>query len=100
MTPEELVSCIDFSYLTDALTPDEALEILRKNKKGKKERMKHLQKSGYPAYTTSIGWLGYSEDKIRRLCQEALEDGWVNFKMKVGKNIEDDLRRAAIIREE
>lgn len=100
MTPEELVACIDFSYLTDAITPDEALEILKHNEKGKKERIENLCKSGYPAYTTSIGWLGYSEEKIRRLCQKALEDGWVNFKMKVGKNIEDDLRRAAIIREE
>lgn len=100
MTPEELVACIDFSYLTDAITPDEALEILKHNEKGKKERIENLRKSGYPAYTTSIGWLGYSEEKIRRLCREALEDGWVNFKMKVGKNLEDDLRRAAIIREE
>lgn len=100
MTPEELISCVDFSYLTNAITPEEALEILKKNESGKKERIENLRKNGYPAYTTSIGWLGYSEEKIRTLCKEALDEGWIHFKMKVGQNIEDDKRRAAIIREE
>jgi len=100
MSPEELISCVDFSYLTNAITPEEALEILKKNESGKKERIENLRKNGYPAYTTSIGWLGYSEEKIRTLCKEALDEGWIHFKMKVGQNIEDDKRRAAIIREE
>lgn len=100
MTPEELVRCIDFTYITDAITPEEALEILRKQEKTKQQRIDQLKKSGYPAYTTSAGWLGYSDEKIRRLCREALKEGWSHFKMKVGANLEDDLRRAAIIREE
>ncbi len=100
MTPEELISCVDFSYLTNAITPEEALDILKENENSKAERIAELEKNGYPAYTTSIGWLGYSEEKIRRLCKEALNDGWIHFKMKVGKHLKDDLRRAAIIREE
>lgn len=100
MTPEELVSCVDFTYLTNAITREEALGILKKKEDSKEERIKELEELGYPAYTTSIGWLGYSEEKIRRLCKEALNEGWTNFKMKVGKSQEDDLRRAAIIREE
>ena len=100
MRPEELVACIDFTYLTDALRPEEALEILRRRVDAKDERLQWLEKNGYPAYTTSIGWLGYSEDKIRRLCKTARHEGWTHFKMKVGRNISEDLRRAAIIREE
>lgn len=100
MSPEELVACIDFSYLTNAITPEEALEILKKQAPTKAERIAHLQQEGYPAYTTSIGWLGYSEEKIRRLCREALAEGWTHFKMKVGKDQAEDLRRAKIIREE
>ncbi|GAA5522142.1 L-fuconate dehydratase [Aliifodinibius salicampi] len=100
MSPEELVRCIDFSYITDVLKPEEALEILRKQEGSKAERIQKLQKDGYPAYTTSAGWLGYSDDKIRRLCRKAVAEGWSSIKMKVGGNLEDDLRRAAIIREE
>lgn len=100
MSPEELVSCIDFSYLTNAITPEEAVALLKEQEASKQKRIQNLAETGYPAYTTSIGWLGYPEDKIRRLCREALNDGWINFKMKVGKNLQDDLRRAAIIREE
>jgi len=100
MSPEELISCIDFTYLTNVLRPEEALEILQQQAAGKEERIANLKETGYPAYTTSMGWLGYSEDKIRRLCKEAKVEGWINFKMKVGKNLEDDMRRAAIIREE
>lgn len=100
MTPEELVSCVDFTYLTNAITREEALELLKKNAATKQERIQTLLKNGYPAYTTSIGWLGYSEEKIRRLCQEALADGWIHFKMKVGKDVESDRKRAAVIREE
>lgn len=100
MTPEEVVSCIDFTYLTNAIKPEEALEILRTQADTKKGRIEQLQKRGYPAYTTSVGWLGYSEEKIRRLCHQAHNEGWTHFKMKVGKDIKEDVRRAAIIRQE
>jgi L-fuconate dehydratase len=100
MSPEELVSCIDFTYLTDVITPEEAVQMLRRQQEGKQERIDFLMKNGYPAYTTSAGWLGYSEDKIRRLCREAKNDGWSYIKMKVGANLQDDIRRAEIIRQE
>lgn len=100
MSPEELLSCIDFTYLTDAITPEEALEILRKQEAGKAERIAYLMEHGYPAYTTSAGWLGYSDDKVRQLCREAVAEGFQHVKMKVGANLKEDMRRAAIIREE
>lgn len=100
MSAEDLVSCIDFSYLTNAISKEDALELLKKSEGTKQERIDYLVKHGYPAYTTSVGWLGYPEEKIRRLCREALEQGWIHFKMKVGKDVESDQRRAAIIREE
>jgi L-fuconate dehydratase len=100
MTPEEIVSCIDFRYITDALTPDEALGILRRNAGTRAERIAEMERDGYPAYTTSTGWLGYSDEKVRRLCREALAEGWTHFKIKVGRSLEDDMRRSQIIREE
>lgn len=100
MTPEEFLSCVDFTYITDAITPDDALAMLKKNEPLKKERVEYLLKNGYPAYTTSVGWLGYSDEKIRRLCREAKANGWKYLKMKVGSDIHDDMRRASIIREE
>jgi len=100
MTPEELVNCIDFTYITDAITYDEALDLLQEREIGKRERLDYLLKNGYPAYTTSAGWLGYSDEKIRRLSREAIAEGFTHLKMKVGANLEDDMRRAAIIREE
>ncbi|SFC44571.1 L-fuconate dehydratase [Flagellimonas taeanensis] len=100
MTPEELVSCVDFTYITDAITPDEALDLLKKIEATKQERIDHLMVHGYPAYTTSAGWLGYSDEKVRRLCREAKEEGFKHLKMKVGSSLEDDMRRAALIREE
>jgi L-fuconate dehydratase len=100
MSHEQLVSCIDFSYITDALTAKEAVEILKQNQKNKNQREREMLDKGYPAYITSVGWLGYSDDKVRQLCRTALADGWSYFKMKVGANCEDDQRRAAIIREE
>lgn len=100
MSPEELVRCIDFTYITDALTPEEALALLQKQEKTKQQRVEQLLQTGYPAYTTSAGWLGYSDDKIRRLCREAVQEGWTHLKMKVGADLEDDIRRAGIIREE
>ncbi|MEN1678119.1 MAG: enolase C-terminal domain-like protein [Planctomycetota bacterium] len=100
LTPEELVSLIDFRYLGNALTPGDALRILEANEPTKHQREQELLERGFPAYTTSAGWLGYSDDRIRRLCREALADGWDTFKLKVGADLEDDRRRAAIIREE
>ncbi len=100
MSPEELVRCIDFRYLTDALTPDEAVSLLTKQQAGKAERLANLQKRGVPAYTTSAGWLGYSDEKLRRLCREAIAQGFTHLKIKVGRDLADDIRRARIIREE
>lgn len=100
MTPEELVRCIDFRYITDALTPDEALDILRRNRPTRDEREAQMRAEGFPAYTTSAGWLGYSDEKLRRLCREALAAGWSHFKMKVGRDLPGDMARAALIREE
>jgi L-fuconate dehydratase len=100
MTPEQLVACVPFRYITDALTSDEALAMLRRQAGSKAEREATIRQSGYPAYTTSAGWLGYDDDKLRRLCREAIANGWEIFKMKVGADIDDDVRRAAIVREE
>jgi L-fuconate dehydratase len=100
MTPEEIVRCIEFRHITDALTPEEALAILRRHAPTKAEREREMRETGYPAYTTSAGWLGYSDDKLRSLCRDALARGWTHFKQKVGADIEDDLRRARLIREE
>jgi len=100
MSPEKIVSCIDFRYITDAITLEEALEILRENEPTKVAREEEMLCDGFPAYTTSTGWLGYEDEKLQRLCREAVEAGWTHFKMKVGTNTEDDARRAALIREE
>lgn len=100
MSPKALASCIDFTYITDAITPDEAIALLSKLEATKQERIASLMKTGYPGYTTSAGWLGYSDEKIRRLCREAKAEGWKHIKMKVGSNLDDDIRRATIIREE
>jgi L-fuconate dehydratase len=100
LTPEELVASIPFEYLTDALTPAQALEILKRHEPTKRDREAEMWRDGFPAYTTSVGWLGYSDEKIRRLTREAVAAGWTHFKMKVGHNLDDDLRRAALIREE
>lgn len=84
MEPNQLLKAIDFRYIDDALTPAEALAILEKAQSGKAERLAQLRESGYLAYTTSVGWFGYSEEKIRRLSKEALAEGWTHFKLKVG----------------
>jgi L-fuconate dehydratase len=94
------VACIDFRYLTDALTPDQALAILREGERGKAGRIAELERDGYPAYTTSAGWLGYDDDKIRRLCREGMAAGWNHFKLKVGADLADDIRRCSIVRQE
>jgi len=100
LSPETLVSTIDFSYITDVLTPERAIELLDAAREGREAREVEMRADGYPAYTTSTGWLGYPEDKVRRLCREAVADGWTAFKMKVGRDSEDNASRAAIMREE
>ncbi|WP_327174861.1 fuconate dehydratase [Streptomyces sp. NBC_01335] len=99
MTPEELVSLVDFRYLTDALTPEDALEILRAAEPGRAERTAQLLAQGYPAYTTSPGWLGYDDDKLVRLAKEAVADGFTQIKLKVGGDRDDDVRRLKLARE-
>jgi L-fuconate dehydratase len=100
MSPEQLVSCIDFRYISDAITPGEALAILERRSPSRAEREAEMLRSGFPAYTTSAGWLGYPDEKLRALCREAVAGGWSYVKMKVGQRIEDDVRRAGIVREE
>jgi L-fuconate dehydratase len=100
LTPEQIVAAIDFRYIADALSPSEAMEILRRGKEGQADRLAQLEAEGYPAYTTSAGWFGFSDEKIRRLCREGLAEGWTKFKLKVGGTPEDDLRRGHIVRSE
>ena len=100
MTPAETVALVDWRYLSDALSPAEARERLEEKHPTRAARIADMRANGYPAYTTSAGWLGYSDDKMRALCREAIAQGWNHFKMKVGGNLDDDIRRARIIREE
>ncbi|MFE4948970.1 enolase C-terminal domain-like protein [Leifsonia sp. NPDC056665] len=99
MTPEELVDLVDFRYLSDALTREAALAILRAAEPGRATREAELLAVGYPGYTTTPGWLGYSDDKLRRLAKEAVDEGFQQIKLKVGDRLEDDLRRLRIARE-
>ena len=98
LEPEEIVDLIDLRYLSDALTREEALDILRAGRVGANERIAELLESGYPAYTTGPGWLGYSDEKLERLAREAVADGFTQIKLKVGADIDDDKRRLAIAR--
>ena len=100
MTPEQIVACVPFRHITDALTRAEALEILRRWEPTRAEREALIRERGYPAYTTSAGWLGYTDERVRRLLRQSLDDGWTHFKMKVGRDLSEDVRRAALIREE
>ncbi len=100
MAPEEIVALVDFRYISDALSPERALERLRALAPDRAQREAELRREGYPAYTTSVGWLGYDDDKIRGLCRTALAEGWTRFKLKVGADLADDRRRARIVREE
>ena len=99
MTPEEFVRCLDFRYLADALTRDEAIETVRRNSATKQERIRSLELDGYPAYTTSAGWLGYSDEKLQCLCKEAVDQGFAHVKLKVGEDLQDDIRRCRIARD-
>jgi L-fuconate dehydratase len=99
MSPEAIVQCIDFRYLSDALTPADALDILRRAESGKTERIAYLMNRGYPAYTTSPGWLGYPDEKLVRLARQALEEGFRTIKLKVGMNVDEDVRRCQIARQ-
>ncbi|MFA7437440.1 L-fuconate dehydratase [Castellaniella sp.] len=99
LSPEELVRLIDFRYITDCIRPDEALELLTHQAAGKQARLAALMKTGYPCYTTSAGWLGYSDEKLRRLAQEAVDAGFSHLKLKVGRDLADDVRRLHIARE-
>ncbi|MBO1737560.1 enolase C-terminal domain-like protein [Leifsonia sp. TF02-11] len=100
MTPEELVALVDFRYLSDALTPEDALALLRAAEPSRAGREAEILATGYPGYTTTPGWLGYSDDKLRRLAREAVDDGFLQIKLKVGDRLEDDLRRLRIARDE
>ncbi|SDD17968.1 L-fuconate dehydratase [Paracoccus isoporae] len=100
MSPADILKIVDFRYLTDVLTPDDALAILEAAADGKAERIAELEQNGYPCYTTSAGWLGYPDDKLRRLCREARAQGFSHVKMKVGRDLDDDIRRLTIAREE
>lgn len=99
MTPEELVELVDFRYLSDALTPAEALQILRQAEPGRAQRQQQLMAEGYPAYTTTPGWLGYSDEKLIRLTKEAVAEGFGQIKLKVGASLDDDVRRVRLARE-
>jgi L-fuconate dehydratase len=99
MSPEQLVALVDFRWLSDALTPEEALEILRRAEPGRAARTAALLEQGYPAYTTTPGWLGYSDEKLARLAREAVDDGFTQIKLKVGADLADDVRRMRIARE-
>jgi L-fuconate dehydratase len=99
LTPEEFVRCIDFTYIEDAITPAQAIEMLTALEPTKQDRIAALKEKGYPAYSTSAGWLGFSDEKLRRLCQELVDEGWQHVKLKVGASLEDDIRRVSIARE-
>lgn len=99
MSPEEIVDLVDFRYLSDGLTPAEALDILERGQDGRERRRRHLEEVGYPAYTTTPGWLGYSDDKMVRLCKEAVSQGFSLVKLKVGGDRAEDRRRLRLARE-
>ncbi|MEP1446206.1 MAG: L-fuconate dehydratase [Paraglaciecola sp.] len=99
MSPEQFVNCIDFRYLSDAITKQEALEMVTKNHATKQQRIQYLEQHGYPSYTTSAGWLGYSDEKLARLCEEAIEQGFKHVKLKVGQDLRSDIRRCEIARQ-
>ena len=100
MGPEELVGCVDFRYISDVLTPEEAIELLQTRAADKAAREASMRRDGFPAYTTSVGWLGYGDEEVRERCRAAVANGWTHMKMKVGASVDGDRRRAALIRGE
>jgi L-fuconate dehydratase len=100
LTPQQTVDCVPFTWITDALTPDEALAILERSAPTRALREAEMRRDGFPAYTTSAGWLGYPDEKVRRLCREAIAQGFTHVKMKVGRDLEANFRRAALVRSE
>ena len=100
MSPEQIVRCIDFRHIRDVLTPEQATEMLSRQLPARAEREREMRAQGFPAYTTSAGWLGYDETKLRRLCRDGVAKGWTHFKQKVGGDPDADMHRARIIREE
>jgi L-fuconate dehydratase len=99
MSPEELVRCIDFRYMTDALTPAQAVALLEERADGRADREAEMRRDGFPAYTTSVGWLGFTDEEVQRRARAAVAAGWTHVKMKVGGDPAGDARRAALIRE-
>src|SRR4029450_3146198 len=99
MTPVEIVRAVDFRYITDAITPEEAIDLMERVRSTKADRERTLRAEGYPAYTTSAGWIGYSDERIRDACRAAIANGWTHFKVKVGASTEDDYKRVALVRE-
>ncbi|GAA3595879.1 L-fuconate dehydratase [Kribbella ginsengisoli] len=99
MSAEQLVDAADLRYLADVLTPEQAVALLERQEPGRRQRIEELEASGYPCYTTSAGWLGYSDAKLRRLCEEAVASGYKHVKLKVGADLDDDIRRCGIARE-
>jgi L-fuconate dehydratase len=99
LSPEQIVDIVDFRHISDALTPDEALALLRRSENGRAEREARLRAHGYPAYTTTPGWLGYTDEKLARLSREAVADGFDLIKLKVGASRDEDVRRLAVARE-
>lgn len=100
LTPEQFVDCVDFRYITDVISRDEALDLLWARQAGKAERVTEMRRAGYPAYITSAGWLGYDEALVRELCDEAAAAGWRSFKTKVGLDVQSDMRRCEVMREQ
>ncbi|UAB69196.1 L-fuconate dehydratase [Vibrio sp. SCSIO 43132] len=98
MPPEQFVNCLDFKHVSDVLTKEEALEMIEANQDSKQSRIQYIEEHGYPCYTTSAGWLGYSDEKLVRLAKEAVEQGFKHIKLKVGQSLEEDLRRCSIAR--
>jgi L-fuconate dehydratase len=98
MSPEAIVALVDFRYLRDAITENEALQMLRAARQGREDRLAHLLERGYPAYTTTPGWLGYDDEKLAQLSADAVRDGYGLIKLKVGASLDDDIRRLSIAR--
>ena len=100
MSPEQFAACVDFRYLTDALTPNQAVELLDRHTATRAQRIEELKGIGYPSYTTSAGWLGYSDEALQQKCADLKARGWSHFKIKVGRDLEDDRRRCSVLRRE